>query len=190
MNSRLKIILAAGVAGLIGIGGVAGLAQADRVRGGDGMRWHKGMHGPHGMGMQQHGRAFMERYDTNKDGKVTQEEIDANRSDWLKEFDTDNDGTLSLQEFQNLWLKARHERMVREFQRFDRDGDGKVTLEEYQRPLSDIVERMDRNGDGAISKDDRRQRWHRGERPRRGDAPRPMEQRDNASQDEDSQQSE
>jgi Ca2+-binding EF-hand superfamily protein len=91
---------------------------------------------------------MMERYDANKDGKLTQEEINSNREAWLKEFDANNDGKLSLDEFKQLWLKARAERIVRAFQRFDRDGDAGVTLEEYQRPLADIVERMDRNGDG------------------------------------------
>ncbi|MGE4247683.1 MAG: EF-hand domain-containing protein, partial [Parvibaculaceae bacterium] len=150
------------------------------------------MHGHHGMGMHRV-RAFMERYDTNKDGKVTQDEINANRADWLTEFDTDKDGALTLQEFQSLWLKARHERMVREFQRFDRDGDGKVTLEEYQRPLSEIVERMDRNDDGAISKEDRKhKRWHRGNRPgdRDRDSDRGSRSDEPAQQDDDSPQSE
>jgi len=104
------------------------------------------------------GVMMMERYDANKDGKITQDEIDTNRAEWLKEFDADKNGPLSLDEFQNLWLKARHEQMVREFQMFDRDGNGQVTLDEYQGPMAHIVEGMDRNGDGALSRDDRPQR--------------------------------
>jgi len=161
MNSRSKIALAAGLAGLLGLGAAAGLARADmgRSQGQDG----HGMSGHHGMAMQSRIKAFAERYDTNKDGKITQDEINANRAQWHGEFDKDKDANLTLQEFQDLWIKARHERMVREFQRFDRDGDGKVTLEEYQGPLIDIVEIMDRNGDNALSKDDRKRRaWRQG----------------------------
>ncbi|NJM28949.1 MAG: hypothetical protein HC855_01345 [Rhizobiales bacterium] len=101
-----------------------------------------------------------ERYDGNKDGKLSQEEIDTNRTSWHGEFDGDKNATLSLQEFQGLWLKARNEEMVREFQRFDRDGNGQVTLDEYKQPLSGMVARMDRNGDGVLTPDDRMK--HRG----------------------------
>jgi Ca2+-binding EF-hand superfamily protein len=110
-------------------------------------------HGGHRMSEKI--RAFGERYDVNKDGKITQQEIDQNRAAWIAEFDTDKDPGLTLKEFEALWLKARHLRMVRAFQMFDRDGDGKVTLEEYQRPLAEVVEEHDRNGDGVLSKEDR-----------------------------------
>ncbi len=140
-------------AGLLGLGAIAGLANADMGRGmGHGM-WGMG----HGHGM---GRQMMDRYDADKDGKVTQEEIDKNRSDWLAEFDADKNGTLSLEEFRNLWMKARNEEMVREFQFFDKDGNAQVTLDEYKAPLASIVADRDRNGDGALSRDDRQ---HRGE---------------------------
>jgi Ca2+-binding EF-hand superfamily protein len=98
----------------------------------------------------------MERYDANNDRKVTQEEIDTNRKAWHKEFDANGDGKLSLDEFKQLWLKARARRIVREFQRFDRDGDASITQSEYLEPLADLVERRDRNGDGALSREDRR----------------------------------
>ena len=70
---------------------------------------------------------MMERYDANNDRKVTQEEINTNREAWHKEFDANNDGKLSLDEFKQLFLKARAHRIVRQFQRFDRDGDAGIT---------------------------------------------------------------
>ena len=97
---------------------------------------------------------MMERYDANDDKKVTQEEINTNREAWHKEFDANNDGKLSLDEFKQLFLKARAQRIVRQFQRFDRDGDAGLTQEEYLRPLADMVEMRDRNGDGAVSRED------------------------------------
>ncbi len=176
MKTSSKIAIAAAIA-LAGTA-VAGTAWAHReghgYGGGHGMHGggHHGMMGGGGYGMhgKHHGgghgrhigRYMMERYDANKDGKLTQDEINSNREAWLKEFDANNDGKLSLDEFKQLYLKARAERIVREFQQFDRDGDADVTLDEYQRPLADLVERMDRNGDGALSKDDRRGqgKWH------------------------------
>jgi len=130
MQKKTKIALAASVLGLATLGAAAGLALADR---GDG-------HGGWGRGstMMVH---MTERYDADKDGKVSQSEIDANRTAWHGEFDADKNANLSLTEFQSLWLKARNEEMVREFQNFDRDGDGQVTLEEYKAPMAGMVAR-------------------------------------------------
>src|SRR5215510_212406 len=93
--------------------------------------YHRGGHR-----MSERIREFMERYDADKDGRISQQEIDRNRAAWVAEFDTDKDLKLTLQEFESLWLKTRHVRMVRAFQIFDRDGDGKFSLQEYQRPLA------------------------------------------------------
>ena len=106
MQTRSKLLLAGGAAALLALGGLAGLAQAD-MQGGMG----GGMGEGHGGGMM--GQQLMERYDADKDGKVTQQEIDKNRADWLAEADADNNGSLSLDEFKELWLKARSEMMVR-----------------------------------------------------------------------------
>jgi Ca2+-binding EF-hand superfamily protein len=145
MERKTKIWLAAGASALLGIAAVAGVAEADR-----------GNHGMHGM--QQGGvTALMERYDANNDGSLSQEEIDSNRTQWHADSDQDKSGDLTIAEFETLWLKARREMMVREFQEFDRDGDGKVTLDEYKAPLAMLIARMDRNGDGVINREDRGQ---------------------------------
>ena len=156
MRNITKLSLAGGTAALIALGLVAGAAQADRG----------GHHGGrmHGMGPGI-GGYLLERYDTNKDGKISQEEIDKNRTEWQARFDADKDGALSLKEFEALWLEARRLEMVREFQDFDKDGDAKLTLDEYKTPLARLVENRDRNGDGFLSKDDRRmghKRWRQG----------------------------
>ncbi len=157
MQKKTKLLVAGGTAGLLALGGIAGLANADM---GGGMG--HGMGRMHGMGHGMMARHMMERYDANKDGKLTQDEIDQNRTQWHGEFDADKNATLSLDEFRNLWLKARNEQMVREFQRFDRDGNGQVTLDEYKTPLANLVANRDRNGDGALSREDRRERGERG----------------------------
>jgi hypothetical protein len=167
MQRKTKLWLGGGAAVLLTLGGLATIANADMKRHDMGPGMGPGM----GMGRMAMAQQLMERYDANKDGKVTQQEIDQNRADWLKEFDADKNGTLSLDEFQNLWLKARREQMVREFQFFDRDGNGQVTLDEYQGPMANIVANRDRNGDGALSRDDRPQRregWRRDGQGRMG----------------------
>lgn len=190
MKSSSKIAFAA--AALIAAGALGTVAYAHGERGGHG-GYHGGGHGSyHGGGYGKHGgygrhggqrmrqgrrggrgmrnrlRHMIERYDANDDKKVTQEEINSNREAWLKEFDADSNGQLSLDEFKQLFLKARAHRIVREFQRFDRDGSAGLSLEEYQRPLAEIVERRDRNGDDALSREDLRGKGMRGKGMRGG----------------------
>jgi Ca2+-binding EF-hand superfamily protein len=172
MNKSSRIALgAAAVVGLALVVGAVQFAEAHR-RGGD-MGWgggwgtgrgmgdmddmDAGMGGRDGMGPGRRMmlQAMLDRYDANKDGKLTQDEIDQNRTAWLGEFDADKSGGLSLKEFEGLWLKEHRQQMVREFQRFDRDGDGVVTLDEYKQPLASVVADRDRNGDKSLGPDDR-----------------------------------
>ena len=199
MKTTSKVALAA--AALIAIGAIGTTAYAHRQGGGHGGGYHGGGHyggghhgggyhggGHHGggygrghrRGWKGHGkrhriRRMMERYDANNDRKITQQEINTNREAWHKEFDANKDGKLSLDEFKQLFLKARAQRIVRQFQRFDRDGDAGLTQEEYLRPLADLVEMRDRNGDGALSRADMKRRHKNRHRMmdddgRRGDA--------------------
>ena len=144
MQARNKKWIAGGAVLALGVVAIGATAFADRG----------GRHGFRGPGMQ----SMMERYDANKDGRLSQDEINTNRTTWHAEFDKDKSNDLSIAEFEALWLKARREEMVREYQRFDRDGDGKVTLQEYQEPLATLVASMDANNDGVLSKDDREMR--------------------------------
>jgi Ca2+-binding EF-hand superfamily protein len=98
----------------------------------------------------------IEQLDLNKDGAVTQDEVDQFRNGQIAKYDADKNGTLSLQEYQNLWLDQMRERMVRAFQEHDADGNGQVTADEFNKRFAGLVERMDRNGDGKISQEDRR----------------------------------
>lgn len=193
MKTTSKIAIAA--AALIAVGALGSTAYADRQGGGHGGGHGGGYGGGHGggyndgghgggyhRGRRNHGwkgrgkgnraRHLMERYDANNDKKVTQEEINTNRETWHKDFDANTDGKLSLDEFKQLWMKARARRIVREFQRFDRDGDAGVTLDEYLRPLADLVEKRDRDGDGALSRADRRRQHKNRDRMMRRDGGR------------------
>ena len=151
MNTKTKILTAAGAA--VVIGGVA-LAGATHAYSG---KYHGGYHGGH------HGRHFetmLEIYDNDGDGKLTQAEIDNGRAERLAEFDGDGDQALDLEEYQALWLDSMNARMVDRFQHLDEDGDGTVTLAEFTEHTENIVARKDRNGDGALSYEDRK-RWHK-----------------------------
>ncbi|MGB0747594.1 MAG: EF-hand domain-containing protein [Magnetospiraceae bacterium] len=110
---------------------------------------HHGEGGPGGRGMP-----LMERFDVNKDGKITQAEIDAVQAENFTKTDTDKSGGVSLDEFQTYWLAQMRERMVDGFQRLDADGDGQVTQAEFSDRASQVVSRLDRDDDGDIDRDD------------------------------------
>lgn len=122
-----------------------------------GGRMHGDRHGGHHRGHYGGGRhmfRMMESFDANDDGKLSQEEIDSSRAERFGKFDGDGDQSLTLQEYEQLWLDAMRERMVDRFQDLDADGDAKVTAEEFKRPFAKMVRRMDRNEDGVIDRND------------------------------------
>ena len=98
----------------------------------------------------------LQAFDANSDGAITQAEIDQFRQGQITRFDADGNGTLSVEEYQALWLEQMRERMVDAFQEHDDDGNGQVTAEEFNERYAGLVERLDRNGDGQLSPDDRR----------------------------------
>lgn len=111
-------------------------------------------------GRKKGGRHFnFEQVDTNADGKITQEELDAHRAAKFAEADTDGDGTLSSEELAasaDAKKAARKEkRLERMIERHDTNGDGKLSAEEMApKGESSMVEKLDTDGDGAVSKEE------------------------------------
>lgn len=171
-KSTKAVTLAAALA--VGLGSVAAIAPSYAQDAPDTVAFNPRMAAQHFAGggdrdgnrggPAAHAQRLMETFDTDGDGVVTQEEIDAVRAAELAEFDADGDGTLSLEEYQALWLARVYERMVDDFQKLDADGDGQITVEEFNAMLANIVERLDQNGDGGLGE---------GDRPERGQDQRP-----------------
>ena len=149
-----------------------GYGAKDRAHG----KWHGKWHGKRGRGDRKRRNhreraqrkirmiEALETFDADKDGSITQAEVDQMRADRLKAFDTDGDGMLSLAEYEALWLDAMRKRMVRRFQRHDSDGDGKITTEEFSERTKHMVLRRDRNEDGVLNMEDLKPRGRRGKR--------------------------
>lgn len=92
-----------------------------------GMMMPGGMMGPGMMGM---GMPLARAFDTNGDGQLTPEEMEAGLRAELTKYDANSDGSLSLDEFQSFYAEMTRTMMVRAFQHADADGDGRVTPEE------------------------------------------------------------
>lgn len=115
---------------------------------------HRPKMNPEMRGMAILGRTLvMEKYDKDKDGKISEEEIivikedmkkerETRRAEMLKKFDKDGDGKLSKEERQAMreeWEKAHpdivkkmEERRAEMMKKFDKDGDGKLSPEERE----------------------------------------------------------
>ncbi len=148
MKTLTKSLIAVGI-----VAGVAGLALIPPTLAHSEKKFSRGHSGSYGHpGKGRHAMELFERFDTNADGIVTQQEIDQTRSSLVAKFDADSDGKLSLKEYEGLWLEFMRERMVDRFQNLDRDGDAIVTAEEFASPMKNIVGRIDRDDDGKITR--------------------------------------
>ena len=141
MQTRTKL-LAAATAVLV-VGGLALAAPSLAQRGAMGMMG--------GLGAEQ----LLREVDTDRDGRMTQAEIDAAVNARFTRFDADGNGRLSLDEFNALWADVTRPAAVRAFQFMDPNGDASVTKAEVEERTGRLVQRFDRNGDGALSMQDR-----------------------------------
>lgn len=110
-----------------------------------------------GRGDDSRGPDWLTRFDeidADQDGKLTMDELQANRLAKLTAADADGDGALTATEFATLRPEARAGRMARAFSRMDSDGDGKVLLSDL--PMGqgggEMFTRADTDSDGALSK--------------------------------------
>ena len=126
--------------------------QGDFGRGPGGPRGFGPGPGPGGPGggPERGAEMLIEKFDVNKDGSITAEEIAAFVTDQMKTFDKDGDGALSLEEYKVLWADGMNRVIVRSFQAIDPDGDAKVTKDEYSERFDDILARLDHNKDGTV----------------------------------------
>lgn len=101
------------------------------------------------------GRGF-DRLDTDGDGKVTAEEMNAKHEAMIENADSDGDGAVTKEE-----MKAYHEARRAEWREKrdpDKNGDGVVDRQEYINAAQDRFERMDKNGNGVIDEDEKHNR--------------------------------
>jgi len=148
--------------------GAPGVEQVDRNGHHRGFRRGGGRGGPGG---PRGAMEILRLADTDNDGALTKEELDAFLASQVASADADGSGDISLEEFQTIWLTVTQRPMVRSFQMLDTDGDAVVTETEIDERFGKMVERMDRNDDGKLDRADRRgggKKHMRGPRRERG----------------------
>ncbi len=119
-----------------------------------------GGHKNHGEGQRGHGpRMNFEELDTNADGKLSKEEIQAGAKGPFSNADANADGKITKDEM----VAAAGERAAKRFDRMvekhDTDKDGALTMEEIktgkrEARMDKMFERADADNDGFISKDE------------------------------------
>ena len=147
MKPMTKTLFGVGVALAIGGTVLVGAAGAD---GRGGSKDHDG----HGMGVFSDTMKMLDAVDADRDGKLTQAEVEAARNERnavLATYDTDGDGNLDLEEFSRLWHETMRPFTVRAFQALDTDGDAFISPTEYERSFADMFHGLDQDDDGSFS---------------------------------------
>jgi hypothetical protein len=164
MRSEITALLIAGVT-VMGLGVVPALAKG----------------GPMGMGGPMGGPGMMFSFDdidADKDGAVTQAEVDAFKAAQFAKIDANSDGKVTAEElvaFHETQEAARKTEMAgKMIERMDSDADGALTAEELAampQPKT-LFEMLDADGDGSVTKAEaeaaRDHMGKRGERHERG----------------------
>jgi Ca2+-binding EF-hand superfamily protein len=96
----------------------------------------------------------IELLDTNKDGKVSLEEIHAEQKRLMGAADVNGDGKLSVEEFRRRGRWFLSLRTVSFFDMLDTDGDGQISEKEMTDPSARWFKRYDDNNDKALDVDE------------------------------------
>lgn len=103
------------------------------------------------------------KIDANDDGAVDLSEF--TNIDRLKQADTNGDGTLSKDEIDAMAMKQLVERQARRItNRLDANGDGVVTIAEVEKQKAKRFALLDRNDDGKLEKSE----FHQGKKHHKG----------------------
>ncbi len=100
-------------------------------------------------------KRFLDKFDSNSDGKVTLKEFESATTNRFKRVDANGDGAISPDEFTKYIKMRRKEKMKSRIKAMDSDGDGNISKREYLKFKRTLAERhfrwLDRNSDGVIS---------------------------------------
>ncbi len=98
---------------------------------------------------------MFERIDTDKDGQITQADMQAFAAARFARMDANSDGTVTPDERKASRMAHRESRKADRFARMDANGDGSVSMDEMKAARGARAERrfgkLDANADGVLS---------------------------------------
>lgn len=98
--------------------------------------------------------------DKDGDGRVSVEEIDERRREFLGEADADKDGFITEEEIKAMHESKRAEMKAKRFP--DADKNGYVDRREFEEAARARFAELDKNGDGRLSEEEARAGHMRG----------------------------
>ncbi|VAX41863.1 hypothetical protein MNBD_PLANCTO02-2900 [hydrothermal vent metagenome] len=134
----------------------------------DGAKRFRGKNGKQGKGKRDKAnfpKMLFERFDKNKDGKLTLEELPERMQKHMKKLfeKAGKKEGLTLEEFEKMRASRRAEHSARMFKKFDKNNDGKIQKTELPERIQERFDRMDANNDGVLDKEEiKKMRGRRG----------------------------
>jgi Ca2+-binding EF-hand superfamily protein len=154
-----KIFLGLGVVALIAGVTFAVTSHASQKEYGWGHGMSGGMSGGmsnfmgHGMRSgDNHMAEMFEIMDTDRDGKITAQEMEAVRMEKFSEADSNGNNQIDMSEFEGMWMGRIRDQILSAFQNHDENNDGAISQDEMAKPMSSMVYWLDKNNDGVIEK--------------------------------------
>lgn len=120
------------------------------------------------------GRPSLEEMDANKDGKLTQDEMNAGQEKRIEErfarLDKNSDGAITKDEYPEIPADSPRARFMPDLSKMDKDSDGKITKTEFadanKAGAKEMFARLDKDGDGTVTKEEMeaaRERFRQGQ---------------------------
>ena len=109
-----------------------------------------------------------DRMDKNGDGKISQDEAEANAMSRFKEIDANGDGVVNDKDIDarvdamkeenpdvpDQRFQRQKQVLKAQFKRLDENGDGELSADEYKQSALSRHENLDQNGDGTVTKEE------------------------------------
>ena len=141
MKTLTKILIGAGALAIA----ATGVAYA---------RGPMGCGGP-GMGPGRMMQGMFDRFDADKNGVVTLEEVLKTADARFDQVDADKSGTVDKAEIDAFFAKFAPPQAAAHFlAKHDLDGDGKVAKAEFESPMKKRFALFDRNDDGKVTREE------------------------------------
>jgi len=103
-------------------------------------------------------RGFLEKFDVNKDGKVSKEEFKSYMGKRFQRMDVDKDDVITIDELGQYERGQQNKSKKSKLARLDSDGNGSISKEEFIAPRIKQIEKkflkLDKNKDGKLTTDE------------------------------------